>query len=321
MKPEVIAGDFSDERLKYLYMSAKLGTMHAAADALGVAPSSVSRQIAHLERYLRVPLVEKSSRTVRLTQAGQLVVEHYRDRLAQKEVLLATLADLKGIRSGHYTLAVGEGFMGTVLLSTLQSFIQEFPGVRLDVVTAPTHEVISMVSNDLAHLGLVFEAPPDPRLRVRLTIPQPLKAIVGPNHPLAGRVSLQLAELAAFPLILPRETLRVREILQKAERESPQQVLLPSVCTNSVLLMREAARIGMGVSVLSELSIVDDLDAGRLHAITIDEPLLQNTKAEVITRLGRELPAGVNAMFYILARVLARWRATHPGAGATTGAG
>jgi DNA-binding transcriptional LysR family regulator len=309
-KPEVIAGDFSDERLKYLYMSAKLGTMRAAADALGVAPSSVSRQIAQLERYLRVPLVEKSSHKVRLTEAGQHVVDHYRERLAQKEVLLARLADLKGLRSGRYTLAVGEGFISTVLLSTLQSFTEKHPGVRLDIVTAPTHEVISMVSEDLAHLGFVFEAPPDPRIRTRFTIPQPLKAIVGARHPMAGRSAIRLAELADQPLILPRETFRIREILMKAERDSELQ-LLPAISTNSLQLMREAARSGMGVAIMSELSIVDDLDAGRLRAIVIEEPLMLSTKAEVITRLGRELPSGVNVILDILARVLERWRATH----------
>ena len=65
--------------------------------------------------------------------------------------------------------------------------------------------------------------------------------------------------------------------------------------------MREAARIGMGISIMSELSIVDDLDAGRLRAIVIDEPLMLSTKAEVITRLGRELPSGVNVILDILA--------------------
>jgi DNA-binding transcriptional LysR family regulator len=67
----------------------------------------------------------------------------------------------------------------------------------------------------------------------------------------------------------------------------------------------------MGVAIMSELSIVDDLDAGRLRSVVIEEPLLLGTKAEVITRLGRELPSGVEAIMDILSRVLARWRATH----------
>lgn len=309
-KIEVISGDFSDERLKYLYMSARLGTMRAAADALGVAPSSVSRQIAHLERYLRVPLVEKNSHKVRLTEAGQCVVEHYRERLAQKEVLLAKLSDLKGVRAGRYTLAVGEGFISTVLLSTLHSFAQYYPGAQLDIITAPTHEVISMISEDLAHLGFVFEAPADPRIRTRFTIPQPLKAIVSPRHSLAGRTAIRLSELTGFPLILPRETFRIREILQTAERNAQLQ-LTPAISTNSLQLMREGARVGMGVAIMSELSIVDDLDAGRLRSVVIEESLLLGTKAEVITRLGRELPSGVEAIMDILSRVLARWRATH----------
>jgi DNA-binding transcriptional LysR family regulator len=307
---DLLAGDFNDERLKYLYMSAKLGTMRGAADALGVAPSSVSRQIAHLERFLGLPLVEKGSHKVRLTEAGQHVVEHYRERLSQKEALFARLSDLKGVRAGHYSLAVGEGFISTVLLSTLQTFLRDAPGVRLDIVTAPTPEVISMVCEDLAHVGFVFDSPPDPRVRVKFTIPQPLRAVVSPTHPLAKRASLTVRELAEYPLILPRDTFRIREVLAHAEREAG-VALQPVVRTNSLLMMRECVRSGVGITIMSELSIVDELDAGRLRAVPIDDPMLLSTKAEVVVRLGRQLPSGVLTILDILSRVMNRWRKSH----------
>ena len=305
MSQELLVGDFNDERLKYLFMSAKLGTMRGAADALGVAPSSVSRQIAHLERFLGVPLVEKGSHKVRLTEAGQHVVEHYRERMAQKEALFARLSDLKGVRAGHYSLAVGEGFISTVLLSTLQTFLRDHPGVALDLVTAPTPEVISMVCEDAAHIGFVFDSPPDPRVRVRFTIPQPLRAVVSPAHPLARHASITVRELANYPLILPRETFRIREVLAHAEREAG-VTLKPAVRTNSLLMMRECVRSGLGVTVMSELSILDELDAGRLRALPIDHPMLSATKAEVVVRLGRHLPSGVLRILDILARVMDR---------------
>lgn len=313
MTLRINAADFSDELLQYLYVSARLGTMRAAADALGVAPSSVSRQIAKVERYLGVSLVEKGSHRVRLTAAGQLVVEHYRERRAQKEALLARLDDLKGIRAGHYTLAVGEGFISTVLLSTLQAFSREYPGVRLEIVTAATPDVLTMVCEDFAHLGFVFDHAPDPRVRVKLTIPQPLKAIVAPTHALSTRESVTLADLVGYPLILPRETFRIREVLKAAEREEGIS-LDPMISTNSLLLMRDCARGGIGVAIMSELSIAEELDARRLVSVTIENSLARRTNAEVITRLGRQLPSGAEAILKGVASALARWIETHPAA-------
>lgn len=303
MKVDVIPGDFSDERLKYLYLSARLGTMRAAADAFGVAPSSVSRQIAQLERYLRQPLVEKGVHKVRLTAAGELVVAHYQERLAHKEVLLSKLDDLQGIRTGRYALAVGEGFISTVLMSCLERFTQKFPKVELDVLTANTPEVISMITEDRAHIGFVFSPAPDPRIRVQLSVPQPLKAVVRADHPLAKRGSVTLTELSNHPLILTRSSFRIRSILESAERE--ERVLLkPMVTTNSMLLMTEGALRGFGVAVMSELPASRPLASGELVAVSIDNPTLKGTTADVITRLGRQLPSGAQLILDTLRRTL-----------------
>lgn len=303
MKVDVIPGDFSDERLKYLYMAARLGTMRAAADAFGVAPSSVSRQIAQLERYLRQSLVEKGVHKVRLTPAGELVVAHYQERVAQKEVLLSRLDDLRGVRSGRYSLAVGEGFISTVLLSCLERFSQKYPKVELEVTTANTPEVISMVTEDHAHIGFVFSPAPDPRLRVQLSVPQPLKAILRSDHPLANRTSLSLTELSKFPLFLTRPSFRIRSLLEIAEREE-RVALQPLITTNSMLLMIECAMRGLGIAVMSELPVSRQIASGELVAISIDHPILKGTTADVITRLGRQMPSGAQLILDSLRRIL-----------------
>ena len=303
MKVDIIPGDFSDERLKYLYLSARLGTMRAAADAFDVAPSSVSRQIAQLERDLRQALVEKGVHKVRLTAAGALVVAHYQERAAQKEVLLSRLDDLRGVQAGRYSLAVGEGFISTVLLSCLERFTQKFPKVELDVLTANTPEVISMICEDHAHIGFVFSPAPDPRLRVQLSVPQPLKAIVRADHPLAKCTSVTLTELSAYPLILTRPGFRIRSILEMAEREERVQ-LRPLVTTNSMLFAIEGALRGFGVAVMSELPAARPLAEGELVAVSIDNPILKGTTADVITRLGRQLPSGAQLILDTLRRIL-----------------
>lgn len=301
MEKHVIPGDFDDESLKYLYMSKRLGTMRAAAEALGVSPSSVSRQISQLEKKLNVQLVEKRSHKVRLSEAGEYVYEYYKERLVHKEVLLTNLDDLKGLRKGHYTLAVSEGFVSTMLFNTLAKYVKDYPEVRLDIITSSTQEIISMVSEDLAHIGFIFETSPDPRIRVKFVIDQSHKAIMSSDHPLAAKESVNLRDLTEFPLILPKQAFRIREALGRVEQEEGIR-LQPTIATNSILLMRELVKYTNGVSIISELSVIDEFDSGNLVALPINNKELQDAKVDVITRLGRVLPTGAQAILDILAR-------------------
>ncbi len=101
-----------DLNLRYLYEAAKLGSMRAAADSLGVAVSSVSRQIAQLEEDLGAALIEHGRRNIKLTETGELLIAHYSDQLRLNEAFEAKLADIKGLRTGRIQLAIGEGFVG-----------------------------------------------------------------------------------------------------------------------------------------------------------------------------------------------------------------
>jgi len=313
MQSNVTSPDFNDERLKYIYLSARLGTMRAAADALGVAPSSVSRQIAQLERFLGLPLVQKRSRSVKLTQAGEHVVAYYRERLSQKEFLVGQLDDLKGLRTGHYTLAVGEGFISKVLLSTVQSFTKDFPGVSLDIITAASPEVMEMVCEDLAHLGIVFDPPEeDPRVSARISVPQPMKLMVPSNHPLAAKESVKLVDLVNVPLILPKKAIRLKELLRKAEVEGGSEIsLLPNITTNSLLFIREYAKAGFAATIMPEIAMVDELDAGYLVAVPLDHEVLSNTNVHVVTRFGRHLPKAIQILLNLLSNTMSRWLASH----------
>src|ERR1700680_2119286 len=77
--------NMQDLNLRYLYEAAKLGSMRAAADNLGVAVSSVSRQISQLEADMGIGLIEHGRRTIKLTEAGLLLIEHYSEQLRVNE--------------------------------------------------------------------------------------------------------------------------------------------------------------------------------------------------------------------------------------------
>ncbi len=287
--------EFNDNRLRYLFEAVRCGTMRAASEALDVAPSSISRQISQLEDELGVALIERGRRTIKLTEAGEIAYAYFRERSSQQEAFISRLSDIRGLREGTVHLAVGEGFIGDLLIEVLRAFMDQYPAIRISTRIAATADVVHMVTDDEAHIGLVFQAPPDPKIRVRASSSQPLKVLFRPGHPLDGQAQVTLADIARYPLSLPDRSFRIRQIIGAAE--SAERIFLrPNITSNSLLILKEFARSGTGVTVLPSIAAYTEIRAGVLKAASLEHAALQETEASVIVRLGRQLPVSANRL-------------------------
>ena len=281
----------NDIRLRYLYESARLGTMNAASESLDVATSSVSRQIAQLEAELGLPMIEKGRRKIRLTEAGEVVCKYYRERLSQEEALLSYMEEMKKIRTGKVVLAVGEAFVTPRFSDMLDAFMHQYPGMEIQVLTSNTTGVSSMVRDDIAHFGLIFDLPRGPDITSRVVVPQPLRLIVSSEHPLAQVREATLRMIQKEPMGLPDAGYRIRQLIRNAEQEEG-VFLEPSLVTTSLALIRDFVLSGRGISIMPELVVHDSLCSGALRALPLSSAVLSGTQISLITRVGRQLPVG-----------------------------
>ncbi len=279
-----------DLNLRYLYEAAKLGSMRAAADNLGVAVSSVSRQISQLEADIGMALIEHGRRNIKLTDTGQLLIEHYSEQLRLNEAFDAKLSDIKGLRTGRIHLAIGEGFIGQPLSNLLTRFNAKHPGLFINVhMSASSNEVVRLVAEDDAHLGLVFHSSDDPRIRVLASVRQPLCAIMKVTHALAGHKLLKLADLQSYRMCLPEASFRTRQLLQTAESDE-RVSLQPSVTSNSITLLKSLLETGEFFTLLPLLAVSKEVESRQFVAVPIDSTALQDAAVQLISRLGRRLP-------------------------------
>ena len=295
-KPGALA-DLHDLNLRYLFEAARLGSMRAAADQLGVAVSSVSRQISQLESEVGVALIEHGRRTIKLTEAGALLIEYYNEQQTHRDAFEARLADLKGLRAGRINLAVGEGFIGARLSSLIARFMSKHRGLVVDVrITASSADVARLVVEDEAHLGLAFQASDDPRVRVLASVRHPLCAIMKPTHPLAGASKASLADLAVYPMCLPEASFRTRQLLKMAEMLEHTS-LQPDITSNSIVLLKNLVANGEYLTLLPMLAVSEEVARGEFVAVRVDSSSLQDTSVHLISRLGRHLtPAPLRLM-------------------------
>ena len=149
----------SHKGLNYFNTAVQLGTVRAAADQLNVAPSAVSRQISQLEAQLGSQLMERGRRGVKLTEAGRLLQEYVLQTQALEQTCVAAMEDLHGLQAGHVDLAVGEGFVNSLVGEALPSLQEACPKISYQLHFAGTNEVIRQVELDEVHMGLVFHPP------------------------------------------------------------------------------------------------------------------------------------------------------------------
>lgn len=303
--------DFSDSRLAYLFEAVRLGTMRAASEFLNVAPSSISRQIAELERELGVDLVEKARHTVQLTAAGHLVLQYYRDRTSQREALMSGIDDIRGQRKGHIILAIGQGLIRMPLVRAMAEFVEKYPGVNLEIRNASTRDVSALVRNDEAHFGVTLDSPHDPRIRTRMVIPQPLCLITRPDHHLAKQKAVGIRDLKDERLVLPEDGFRVRQILNQVERARA-LFLKPILTASSILMLADCVLEGIGVTIIPDACVLDHIEAGRLISVPISDQPLRELKVHVVTRLGRQLPSTAARLMDIIEKNCSRGRRAPP---------
>ncbi|MYM57581.1 LysR family transcriptional regulator [Thalassovita mangrovi] len=276
----------NDNRTRFLYISWRCGSMRAAADELDVAPSSVSRQISVLESELGTELIEHGRRDIRLTEAGERVIEYYREIESIRERLRDDLSDLAGNTTGHVRIGIGEGFLGEALFRSFDDLGEAFPGIAMSVRITDTVEMLRMIGDDDLHFGMAFHPTNEPRIASRFSARVPLCVIMPADHPLARHKQLTLAQLNGQALALLDNRFRMRQLIDLAAIESGAHMNC-ALETNSIALLIEWVRSGRALTILPQFSVRNDIGAGSMVAVPLSESVLQSLYVHLITRAGR----------------------------------
>jgi DNA-binding transcriptional LysR family regulator len=286
-------------QLRYLVALAEELNFTRAAANEHIAQPALSQQIRRLEDELGLALVERTTRHVSLTEAGQLLVVRARRILAELEAAAAELAAVRGVDIGHVTIGAMHT-MGPVDLSlALATFHDRHPHVGLTVREASSEEMAEMLrvdELDLAFLS-VTERVESHGLGLYQLLSEELVVLLGPDHPLSGQGQVRMAELASEPFISFRAGARLRELLFAAGRDAGFEPRVELESNDSQQVRRLVSR-GLGVAILPRSDAVGpgaEVDVARLL-----EPALRRD-ITLAWREGRRHPPAATA-FLELAR-------------------
>lgn len=279
---------FHDSRARYLYEAISTGSVRLAAEKLGIVPSAVSRQIALLEQELGTELLERHRSGVVPTAAGQLLLDYYRQHQSHQHDMLAKLAALRGLHTGHVRVVSGEGFAQELIEGPLRHFRARHPGVSIGLEIYGTNEIMRRVRQDEAEIGLVYFAPVDPLITARSTARQPMHAIAAPSHPLASMPHTTLTGLSQWPVALLQGVYGIRQLVDAAQQAEKIQ-LQPALTSNLISVLMRFVCSGQGVTLLPECAVTTELRQGLVRAVPVHNRAFADAEMQLITRTDRHL--------------------------------
>ena len=245
-----------------------------AADALGLAPPSVSAAVASLEREFGTKLFHRVGRGIAVTEGGKLLLDEARDLVSRAEAVKLAMREFTGLARGRLAIKASQTIANHFLPSRLVDFHQAHPGVALVVSIGNSTEVVEAIIRGDIELGFV-EGPEeefgDPRLAVEMIARDDLVMVASAQHPWATLKKLTVDDLTAAKWVLREDGSGTRTVFIKAlgALGIPYQHLNIAIELPSNEAVLSAVLAGAGATILSERVCSDAIRAGTLKRLPI----------------------------------------------------
>jgi DNA-binding transcriptional LysR family regulator len=238
-------------QLEYFVAVAEEANFTRAAERVHISQSGISAQVRTLETEVGAELFDRSARTTRLTAAGAAALPHARAALAAAGALRQAVDDVNGLVRGRLVVGMITGCEVTPLFDALAAFHQAHPGIEIALREDNSGHLIEDVRAGTADIALVgAPAKPPDGLDAQVIVSEGLVAGAPPDHPLARKPRITLAELTAYPIVsLPVGT-GIRTVLDEACAAAG---LRPDIALEATApgAVADLAARGLGVAVLS----------------------------------------------------------------------
>jgi len=178
-------------------------TLSSAAAALHISESALSHALNELEAAVGEQLcVRRKARGMRLTTAGQYLAVRARSILKETDGLVSELAGVGGELRGPVALGCYIGLASNVLPSVMEGFGKLHSGVDIGITVGDHDDLLPALENGALDVAIVYDINLPAALQRRQVYQTEVRAVMAPSHPLAGQEDVDLAELAAEPLVM-----------------------------------------------------------------------------------------------------------------------
>jgi DNA-binding transcriptional LysR family regulator len=280
------------DQLRTFTEVAKLGSFSRAAEKVMRSQPAVSAQIRQLEEEYGQKLFDRTAKAVRLTPAGEVVLEYARQLLELRNTSAQAVSHWNGTLRGTLSIGANEGTFLYVLPKVLARYHRKFPEVRISVYRSFTHKVSEKVEEGAVDVGVLTMPVKSASMKVIPVFRDRILLMVGPGSPLFNRRSATLQEFAQQPIILPK-TGSIRKVIEKNLRPFRDNLKVTMELT-SVTMIKRFVAAGFGVSLICASFARENVRRDEVHLLTLEGLDLWRELA-LVYRKDRSLPRAASA--------------------------
>ena len=274
LSPMLKDGGMTLDQLKIFIAVAEREHLTQAADAVGLAPPSVSAAVASLEREFGTKLFHRVGRSIAATEGGKLLLDEARDLVSRAEAVKLAMREFTGLARGRLVIKASQTIANHFLPPRLVDFHQAYPGVALVVSVGNSTEVVDAIIRGDIELGFI-ESPEeefgDSRLAVEMIARDDLVMVASADHPWTTRRKLTVDDLTMGKWVLREDGSGTRAAFVKAlgALGVPYGNLNIAIELPSNEAVLAAVLAGAGATILSERVCSDAIRAGTLKRLPI----------------------------------------------------
>lgn len=259
-------------RLEVFCKVVELKSFTEAAKALSLSQPTVSEHIRILEEVLSERLLDRLGREVLATPAGRVFYRYARSIVQMRDEAVQALEQFRGTLAGKLVLG-GSTIPGTYLLPRfIGAFKSAHPAIQITLRIADTAEVVAGVLDGNLEAGLIGSQWRDRRLAMEELFSDELVLAVYTNHPWASKGRIDIGDLAGEPFILRERGSGTRMVMAHILEENRFDLSKINVVAEmgSTESIRQGIKAKIGISILSQHAVAEDLKYGLLARVDIE---------------------------------------------------
>jgi DNA-binding transcriptional LysR family regulator len=270
------------DQLETFLEVARLSSFSRAAEKRFRTQPAISSQIRLLEEEVGAKLLDRSGGRVSITASGKLFQKYAEDTLEARKAVLLAIAETERVPRGEIIVGANEGTCLHILPEVFAEFKKQYPDVAVNIKRSDYSGILESIVDNSVDFGVISLPVNDARLTVVLIHRDELVIIAPPHHPLAKLKTASIAEVAKFPLVMPKAG-HTRDGLDNLLHERKLKPRYAMELDSSELLKRfVAADVGVGFIALSHVQ--EDVRAGVLCAIGMADAQVRRDLALVFRK-------------------------------------
>ena len=257
-------------QLRIFYQTAKYQNCTIAAKRLFITQPGVTAQVKAFEDFCSLKLFRKMGRKIYLTDEGKTLYDYTRKIFEYEKEIEDVIEDMRVLKRGVLRLGTTKTYARSYMPLLISKFWQSYPHTKIHLNEGSSLEMAKSLLDFQSEIVIVAKIEANPQICFVPFCQEDIVVLLSPDHHLAKRNSITMAELAKEPIIMKEPGSGTRKALDEAFAGKG---LAPNILMeiNNTFFIKQVTLRGDGISFLVRAAVTAELEEGKLVTVPIED--------------------------------------------------